>query len=650
MKKNELGGQRIGSGGKMEVDVKNYESSTHDLGYITRFTACPGGLFPIMNEVGLPDDEFDINYHLEGLSLPTNGPLFGSFIMDIHTYQTPWRLYIGDLHMNLLEIGNDMTLVKIPQMRVQARRFLSATPENIQIEPSTLLAHLDIMGLGRALTDTGMMHRLFNALPLLTYYDIAKSYYANKQEDNAYIIHTPVPTISQTVTSAHYKNGTSGTPEAVPNVGEANIHLYAYGMFYVIYAGTAPNPEDITLLIDGNVVNATAVFEQVGFDTNTIIYTLPRSQWVNTTLQRWGYSTSSNPAGGKPQLLPFALKNIDTMRINLLKHTGTPTAYQIDNTSIAPYGTILEANGTDRRTSLQYPLEGIFLKTYQSDLFNNWLKTSWVTSVNTRSAINVSGGSLTMDALNTAKKFYELMNAIAASGGDYDSWIETVWSTENIQRAESPIYEGGLRKEMGFQEVVATTAASEYGGTQPLGQLGGRGAMTKMHKGGSCKFKVREPSTIMAIFSITPRIDYSQGNKWLNNLKTLDDLHKPALDGIAFQDLIMDQMHYGSTSINGSNVLTFTSAGKQPAWTNYTTNVNKTRGNFARPDSQMFMTLNRNYSVNSTGITDVTTYIDPSKYNYIFAEADLTAQNFWIHVKVDMKVRRKMSAKVMPNF
>ena len=40
----------------------------------------------------------------------------------------------------------------------------------------------------------------------------------------------------------------------------------------------------------------------------------------------------------------------------------------------------------------------------------------------------------------------------------------------------------------------------------------------------------------MGIGSITPRIDYSQGNEFYNELRTLDDIHKPALDGIGYQD------------------------------------------------------------------------------------------------------------------
>ena len=93
------------------------------------------------------------------------------------------------------------------------------------------------------------------------------------------------------------------------------------------------------------------------------------------------------------------------------------------------------------------------------------------------------------------------------------------------------------------------------------------------------------------------------------------------------------------------------SQGKQPAWVNYMTNVNRTYGYFAIPDNSMWMTFNRNYEFDNLydGITDATTYIDPSKYNNIFANTALDSQNYWVQIAVDMYARRKMSAKIMPN-
>ena len=161
----------------------------------------------------------------------------------------------------------------------------------------------------------------------------------------------------------------------------------------------------------------------------------------------------------------------------------------------------------------------------------------------------------------------------------------------------------------------------------------------------------------MGIVSITPRIDYSQGNKWDVNLENMDQFHKPALDAIGFQDRITDEMAWFDTIIQykdgNPRPPTFKSIGKQPAWLHYMTNVNVVRGNFADANQQMFMVLNREYSYKydrlNSGVKDLTTYIDPVKYNHIFADTRRDAQNFWVQIGADITARRKMSARIMPN-
>ena len=87
------------------------------------------------------------------------------------------------------------------------------------------------------------------------------------------------------------------------------------------------------------------------------------------------------------------------------------------------------------------------------------------------------------------------------------------------------------------------------------------------------------------------------------------------------------------------------------------TNVNRTYGNFAIKDNEAFMVMNRNYELEITGganptkvtIGDLSTYIDPVKFNYIFTDTSLEAMNFWVQTKFDIKARRLISAKQIPN-
>ena len=84
-----------------------------------------------------------------------------------------------------------MEQVKLPQIKVRIRT-LSDTPSNeekqwIQVNPSCLLAYLGIRGYANT-PSSGEAVVSKNALPILTYFDIFKNYYANTQEENFYMI------------------------------------------------------------------------------------------------------------------------------------------------------------------------------------------------------------------------------------------------------------------------------------------------------------------------------------------------------------------------------------------------------------------------------------------------------------------------------
>ena len=358
---------------------------------------------------------------------------------------------------------------------------------------------------------------------------------------------------------------------------------------------------------------------------------------------------------GQPQLKEFPLDNIDNMRMDILEAVRDTTAFLVTKDSESPYGLGLEyaiSNGVISKETKKASQEGLGIKTYQSDLFNNWISTEWIdgsNGINEVTAVSTAGDEFTIDSLNLANKVYNMLNRIAISGGSYDDWLDAVYTHERAKSCENPIYHGSLIKELGFEEVVSMSDTQVDGNTQPLGTLAGRGRLTGKNKGGKIKIKVDEPSYIIGLVSLTPRIDYSQGNKWDTNLKTMNDLHKPALDAIGYQDLITDQMAWFDTTTTSQGVVTYSTAGKQPAWINYMTNVNQTRGSFAVDGDSMFMTLNRQYEQGTTGIEDLTTYVDPSKYNSIFAAESLDSQNFWVQISNKILARRKMSAKVIPN-
>lgn len=674
--KKTLGGDRLGAGKKMQVEMHGFQRSSHDLGRIWRSTMSAGTLVPFLVEYALPGDVFDIELDADVKTYPTLGPLFGSFKLQLDVFQAPLRLYNAQLHNNALGIGMNMNQIKLPKLNF---KYTADNQQQIaefkkpftgkHINTSAIHAYLGIRGLGQSQSqDTEEVSREFNGIPYLAYWDIYKNYYANKQEEIGYVIHGEPQTIEggflkYTDERDSWKFGfgqsldltTYQEYDETKYIERLELHGNNLNANNIEWFNSVDNDwNNLGGLAEYNYVN-------IEYNTNKDIITITKGVEGEFYANE---STNFRIVGTKVNqddinLYSFDLKNIDDMRDKILSKDKA-SAFIIDQFRKAPYGLSLkkiEVNhkkkGNLKTIASYFSQEGLGIKTYQSDVFNNWLSTEWIDGaggISEITAIDTSDGSFKIDTLNLANKVYDMLNRIAVSGGSYDDWIEANWAHEAYRRCESPIYHGGLSKEVVFQEVVSTAFGEEQN-TQALGTLAGKGTLSRKHKGGSVTIKIHEPSVIIGIVSLTPRIDYSQGNEWHTALNTMDDFHKPSLDEIGFQELITEQMAEFDAFLNDDGTITRFSAGKQPAWINYMTSYNRTYGNFADEDKEMYMTLNRRYEYDDvTGrIKDLTTYIDPKKFNYLFAYTDLSAQNFWVQIGADITARRKMSAKIMPN-
>lgn len=698
-KKVTLGGDRLGSGEKRKVELSNFERSTQNLNKVFRTTMSAGTLVPFLCEVGLPGDSFEIDLQSLIMTHPTIGPMLGSYKAQFDVFEVPIRNYQAQLHNNKLGIGLKMNTVKLPQIQLTARNPLKQDIQegididNYQINPSHILSYLGLRGIGikpQNFVEEEQFQRIVeretNALPLLAYYDIIKNYYANKQEKKLAIISN-----SDEIKSLRFGDYRDIDGETSFYIRETAViideELYTPSAYEVEFkAGNKLTKEEKINICEEIRLSANWEATQkpvllninekstVGWEENienNNIYLLKIDTWKTPSKYTvYGYQVGSgekSEGAQKPTIKFFDIEEVDDMRELILSKIRSVDAFKInkDNDEIPSLyrESLLGRWDSSRKeyiSNLTNNQQGLALKTYQSDLYNNWLDSESVVggegSIAELSKMKVdlqdnqqTEAFLYMDELVIKRKVYNMLNDILVSGGSYNDWINAVYDHEGALNSEIPIYCGGLSKELIFDEVVSNAETEE----SPLGSLAGRGKYNNKHKGGRVHIKINEPSYIMGIVSLTPRIDYSQGNKWDTDLKTLDDLHKPHLDGIGFQDLITEQMHWADTQLNGDSadsvIVTKRSAGKIPAWSNYMTNVNEVRGNFAIANNQMFMTLNRRYDIDEEGrIKDLTTYVDPSKFNYIFADTRLDAQNFWMQIAIDMTVRRKISAKVMP--
>lgn len=686
-----IGKNTLGGGKKMTTRLNNYNRSTHDKSFICRTSAAPGVLIPTLKEKVLPGDTFPIQTRCHTLTHPTIGPLFGSFKQQNDFFFCPDRLYSAMLHNNALNIGLNMKEVKYPIFQIDTQgwnqnRYIEGSGGTIkrQVHPSSLLSYLGYKSLTPKETDSGIAD--WQATPIIMYFDIFKNYYANKQEKNFYTINgfNNIPfTISTNANNTYalcILNTDSGgnyplkeqikkpigTTIINPNEGDnlrvgiiinpdkkATLPIKSSDIFlqiklqirYKLGGGEfniVKYDEQGTLdsLVERGILQKAALGAGLSPASNGLFYVFTNS-----------YNLGTYPMIVEIQDYPivkietalyksYPLEEIDNMRENIL--AAGRSLYKVQETFITDMFQDVDDDKVDsnnyKRPTCSYPMVGLALKTYQSDINTNWVNTEWIdgeTGINAITAIDTSSGSFTLDTLNLAKKVYTMLNRIAVSDGSYNAWIQTVYTSGGINHIETPVYLGGSSLEIEFQEVINNSGTED----QPLGTLAGRGIATN-HKGGNIVFKADEPGYIFCITSITPRVDYFQGNDWDIYLKTLDDLHKPQLDGIGFQDRL-----YRNINASGNFEEQDNSIGKQPAWIEYMTSVNKTYGNFALIENEGWMCLNRIFGE----IDTYTTYIFPHLYNNIFADTDITAQNFWIQIGFDCKPRRVMSAKVIPN-
>jgi hypothetical protein len=669
-----IGKNTLGGGKKMMTRLNNYNRSTHDNSFVCRTSMAPGVLVPTMKELVLPGDTYSIQTKCHTLTHPTIGPLFGSFKQQNDFFFCPIRLYNAMLHNNALNIGLDMKKVKFPYIRLDTStvsdEYLEGSGNTLKkdINPSSLPSY---MGYKALRTPEGEQDRgQIQILPIIMYFDIFKNYYANKQEKSFYqivgnsIFQYTTNTNSGNTIYFNIQNKISAKWAEISKISSNPIdskidvpagNNYYYG--FVINSTVNIDESDIYLNFNYLIFDSYGIGEFNGYLSDFLeAGVILRSSAVNGTNSKSYVFTNTSMTMGIHSLKSrkkvqaksdsqsydqIELSTIDEMREKIL--AAGKTAYGANDQFINNiFKTYTDENAIDPSKNQIFacsnPMVGLVLKTYQSDINTNWVNTEWLdgdTGINAITAIDTSGGSFTLDTLNLAKKVYTMLNRIAVSDGSYNAWIQTVYTSGGLNHVETPIYLGGSSLEIEFQEVINNSGTEE----QPLGTLAGRGIATN-HKGGNIIFKADEPGYIFCISSITPRVDYFQGNDWDIYLETMEDLHKPQLDGIGFQDRLYRHLN-ASCKINDLEK----SIGKQPAWIEYMTNVNKTFGNFALIENEGWMCLNRIFGDADT----YTTYIFPHLYNNIFADTDITAQNFWVQIAFNYKPRRVMSAKVIPN-
>lgn len=688
--KKVIGGERLGSGKGMSVSMHSYSRSNHDLSHTVRTSMNCGTLVPVLKMFGLPGDTIDIKTSEMVRTVPTNNALFGRFKYRIDTFVVPLRLTVGALHNNMLGVGQNIGKVVLPKINLTAAPNTKLNGNEAfdvdtqQIAPDSLNRYLGIAGVGYNPTNSTINDRKLGVFHI-GYYDICKNYYCNKQENMAWVIGKSLAA-SQTINAYWRDSNTAATTgqsiicnrddEPVPfiNIPTPSTSWTTTSVMLSLTSNTAEATQAADIPFDGKEhfltlkqgnIDYVLGFQWVTSGTKSVLYIRLMQGGAATSvtiyLRRNYIAVTKESYGSNNELLAFPIENLDKARTMILKASEIGEYVTITNSldsgtsnalNFLPYVLNAEYDRSKQELLSKGAQCGLMVRTHLNDLFNNFVQTDWIEQVNKQSSIQVQNGTFTMDSLIISKRVFNYMNRVMLSGGTMQDWQEVTWGVDAQSFVESPIFVGGTSGDIIFDEVVSTSTS----GDEALGTLAGRGNIDYGNRrGGSINIKIKEPSMIIAIASIIPYVDYSQGNDWeISQINTLEDLHKPEFDGIGFQDLPTEWLAWWDRHLTTTGAKTY-SLGKQPAWVQYMTQVNKVFGDFGRKNNAEGMVITRNYQpVNEyvegeSNIKDATTYVRPSNYNYLFAGSSLDDQPFWMQIHFNIFARRKMSAAIMPN-
>ena len=272
---------------------------------------------------------------------PTVGPLFGSYKVQCDVFSIPMRLYLPVLHNNPINIGLQMKNVKLPQIAINAPNLCEKYGhwDTQQVNPSSLIAYLGMRSFGHdnEHDEAYSFYKKWNAIPYIAYFDIFKNFYANKQLDEAFIIHSSKENNMGFITAYSYravnissKNLDNGSQTVDSNSFTfvsthryssllQNQYLRLHGKnLYNKYLQILCNVKKgvTTTLYEGTL---NEFFDITYEDENFIEYRLkyePEYVGVDNsfTLDNITISTRTNLDKLGIDLVPFELKDIDTMR------------------------------------------------------------------------------------------------------------------------------------------------------------------------------------------------------------------------------------------------------------------------------------------------------------------------------------------------
>ena len=343
----------------------------------------------------------------------------------------------------------------------------------------------------------------------------------------------------------------------------------------------------------------------------------------------------------------------------------------------------------------------IFQRCLPPYYLESWLATSGYEDSEIKVDLDADGKSISFRNISAQSHIQRWLDLALAGGSRYSDYINSQFDVSHLKHHTTPLYLGSDRQYLGSNVIYQTTGAGDS--SSPLGAFAGQAAGGETFRQRSYHFGENGYFVVMA--SLVPDVIYSRGLDPFNRELTLGDVYVPALDNIAMQPLMLEELnavpnlkslqkikngsgeaakwHYAIT-VQPDSVTKNTALGYVPAWSQLMQNVSRAHGRLTT--DLKYWLLNRDYGVDVDSVSDVsvlnkswvadlrndvanalnkgwitmeeaeqfaaflnrmefrpdyTPYVLPQRYNDVFADVSNQAQNFVLTCTFSMTCNRE---------
>lgn len=315
--------------------------------------------------------------------------------------------------------------------------------------------------------------------------------------------------------------------------------------------------------------------------------------------------------------------------------------------------------------------KSIFQRCLPPYYLESWLNTAGYTDAEIKVDLESDGKSISMRNISAMSHIQRWLDLAMAGGSRWSDYLNSEFDTARVKNQSTPIFLGADRQYLGSKVIYQTTGAGDS--SSPLGAFAGQSS-------GGDEFRTRtysfdEPGYFMVMASLVPDVIYSRGmDPFLNEL-TLADSYAPALDNIAMEPLMVEELNsvpsysgFGDTDVSFETMETFegSAMGYIPAWSRMMQVVSRSHGRLTTElaywllerDYGVVPTVDENIFVNMRKLleggigngtisyeraeailallertrsqinTSYSPYIRSNAYNGVFADISNEAQNF----------------------